>query len=233
MSEAYNKWLEDPTPDNMSKVVNELNPFLVSEIQQYKGPKDILHVKAKRLAVGAVKSYDPAKGAKLTSWVSTQLKPLSRYSSRLDPVRIPEAVRQRAAELNAKENELRAKLGRDPDDTEVADFTGLSVTRIKDLRQRMPIVRSTSEILDQSSEESESSLPAMPDTAGSDYAFESIYQSLSTRDKQIVDMKTGRHGKKQLQNKEIAARFGITPAAVSQITNDVANRINKVKSYAV
>ena len=88
--DAYAAWAANRTPENMKAVLDDLDTTINSEIQRFSGPKPLLRSKARELAVKAVKAYDPASGAKLRSWVVTQLQPLSRYNNSLKPIKVPE-----------------------------------------------------------------------------------------------------------------------------------------------
>lgn len=119
---AYDQWLADPTPARMAATLKTMNPMLVSEIQRYPGPKNVLHSKAKSLAVGAIHSYDPTSGAKLSSWVTTQLQPLNRYGRAVSgSVRVPEVAMRQAAEVESRRMELIERLGDEPTDEQLAD----------------------------------------------------------------------------------------------------------------
>lgn len=224
----YDNWIADPTAENMATVIKALDPALTSEIQRYSGPKEMLKSKAKMLAIKAIRTYDPASGAQLRSWVTTQLQPLSRYSAQLRPVYAPEVAVRQAAELNTKRNELYDELGRDPNDVELADYTGVSKARIAKLRKQVVSTMSESQVGEDT--EGIQSLPGVvaPDRLGS--AADIVYGSLSDREKQIYDFKTGSRGKPQLSNAELAKRFGISPAAISQKTKQIAEKIRDLAS---
>ena len=61
-----------------------------------------------------------------------------------------------------------------------------------------------------------------------DEAEDIVYESLSKRDKVIYDLKTGKHGKAQIPNKEIAKRLGVTPALISQRSGQIAQQIREL-----
>ena len=100
-STPYDKWLDKPTPDSMGEVLSDLEPTLVREVNRYAGPKALLHGKARNIAVAAVRTFDPTRGAKLHSWVTTQLQQLNRYGQKLRPIYVPEATNRQAAELHS------------------------------------------------------------------------------------------------------------------------------------
>jgi len=228
----YDAWLADPTPDTMAGVVKALDPVLVTEVQHYSGPKPLLRAKAKSLAVKAVKSYDPAQGAQLRSWVTTQLKPLSRYSQRMRSVQVSEMASRQAAELHTMGQRLAEDLGREPTDDELADSTGLSLRRIEYLKSNVKPSLTESQLTKPTSEGEEGALPAVTTSNVAQLSADAVYQGLGPREKAIFDWKTGAHGKQQLSNQDIARRLGVTPALVSQISERISKQIQDV-SHAI
>jgi RNA polymerase primary sigma factor len=227
---AYTEWAADPTPESMAKIVNSLAPTINSEVQRYSGPKQLLRQRAKSLAIKAVKNYDPASSAKLTSWVTTNMKPLHRYSREVtNAVHIPEQAQQQAALLNRRSQELTAEHGAEPSDGQLADDIGISIERIKKLRSMSKAVV-YDEGLKIDAETNVTDL-AVDDGRDSriDAATDAVYNSLNNRDKMIYDLKTGLNGKPALDNKDIARRLGISPGLVSQRSAEISNMILETK----
>jgi RNA polymerase primary sigma factor len=220
----YDLWKEEPTPDNMARVVDALSPTINAEVQRYSGSKPIIRGKAKTLAIKAVKSYDPQHGAALRSWVVTQMQPLSRYNQQMRPLRTSELAIRQAAEAHRLRTELSDNLGREPSDEEVADEIGLSVKRVRDLKKNVKatIYETAFESQDQ---EGASLLPGTVETDKVDMAEAIVYESLPSRDRTIYDLKVGRHGKTAIPNHQIAKRLGVTPALISQRSALIAAQI--------
>ena len=226
---AYEKWMTDRTPENMAVVMADLDPVINSEIHRYPGPKPLLRGKARRLAIDAVRSYKPEEGAQLRSWVTTQLQPLSRYSNKLKPLKIPEVAARQAAELHRLDRELSNELGYAPTEGELADHSGLSIKRIKNIRaMARPVVSEGSMQLP--GDEDTNMSPAVDTVRNLSGVEDAVYDNLGIRDKQIFDMKTGKHGKRVLSNQEIAARMGVTPALISQRSQYIAQQIQTVNA---
>ena len=230
---AYDAWKLDPTPDNMARVITSLEPTINSEVQRYQGSKPILRGRAKVLATKAVHKYDPSHGAKLRSWVVTQLQPLSRYGQQMRPIHASEMAIRQAAEVNRIKEEMSEELGRDPTDEEIADKTGISVARIKKVQKDVMATVPESSFTETSEEDGGKSMPGViaPDVITT--AKEMVYESLSPRDKQIYDWKIGAHGKSVLANQVIARRLGITPALVSQRSKQIAYQIRDLAERGV
>lgn len=233
MDIEYQNWLEDPTPDNLNKVVEAAGPVLTSEIHRIGGPSTLLRGRAKLLAAEAIKTYDPTKGAALRSWIATSMQPLTRYTKSLQPIKASENMLRRSAQLNTASQELAHELGHNPSDIELADHVGISVKAIHKLKKQItPIMAETA--LDSSGDDDDTTYaPALSVSSEIPVAAEAVYSSLDVRDKVIYDFKTGSHGKSQLSNKEIARRLGITPAAITQITDNISKRILRASSYGI
>ena len=222
--EAYARWLEDKTPENMSKVVESFYPTINSEITRYSGSKTLLRSRAKALTVRAIKSFNPKSGARLQSWVVTNLKPLSRYSVKQRDVRIPEVAARQAAIVNRTVQDLSDEYGRDPTDEEIADELGMTVKRVRDVR-RKAVASIPSSMFDEMSDGSDMSVPGVVTPSRLPFAQEAVYESLDDTDRAIFDGITGSHGVRAMAAKDVAARLGVSPAAVSQHANRIGSMI--------
>jgi len=216
--EAYLHWQEDQSPQNLAEVLQTLNPTINSEIQRYPGPAPLLRTEAKKLTVKAIRSYDPAAKTKLRSWVTTQLQPLSRYGHEVDrPVHASEVAIRQAAEIDSVRRRLADELDDNPTDDQIADATGISVRRLRQVRARVPAVLSEEAMVsEEGGERVEPAVQAPGTEPALETARQMVYASLDPRDKAIFEMKTGYAGKQVLDNMTIAKRLGVSPAFVSQ-----------------
>ena len=229
----YDTWVAKQTPENMAQVLKALEPTINAEIQRFPGPKPLLRSRARSLAVKAVRTYTPTEGAQLRSWVVTQLQPLTRYSQQLRPVRAPEVAIRQAAELNRRRTELSDELGHDPSDEELADATGISVRRIRNVTRMVKPVLAEGTVSEPADEDSTGALPGTIQSNKLSTTEEAVYDSLTTRDRLIFDWKTGKHGKTMLSNQEIAKRLGVTPALISQRSQQIAMQIQDLTAKGI
>lgn len=221
--DAYLTWSANPTPENMKAVLDNLDPTINSEIQRFSGPKPLLRSRARALAVKAVRSYDPASGAKLRSWVVTQLQPLSRYTNSLKPVYAPEDASRKAYVISQARERFVDETGRDPTDEELADAVGISVARLKKVQKMVPAV-----VNERQQEARDDDLVpdhAIYSTNPVRDAADAVYSGLDARDKKIFDLRTGSHGQASAQGQAIAKTLGVSPALVTQRGNDIARQI--------
>lgn len=223
VDDAYAAWAAKPGPDSMKGVLDALDTTINSEVQRFSGPKPLLRSRARALAVKAVKTYDPASGARLRSWVVTQLQPLSRYNNQLKPVYAPEDAARKAYAVSKAREEFVDETGRDPTDDELADRVGISVKRLRAVREMTPAVMNEP----QASESEDETAPdfAIYHSNPVREAGEAVYADLDRRDRAIFDMRTGSHGRRETAGKDIASLLKVSPGYVTQRANAIAERI--------
>lgn len=220
---AYDVWVESPTPDNLKALLDYLDPTINAEIQRFSGPKPLLRSRARALAVKAIRTYDPRSGAKLRSWVVTQLQPLSRYNNSLKPVYAPEdAARKSYAVAKARESFID-EYGRDPTDDELADAVGISVKRLRKVQKMTPAVVNDPQVTGDDDDVSPDY--AIYRTNPVQAASDMVYSGLDDRDRRIFDMRTGSHGQSMASGQDIASLLKVSPAFVTQRANAIAGRI--------
>ena len=229
---AYNAWVVNRTPENMAGLVEAFMPTVNAEIMQYSGPKELLRSRGRYLVTQAIKSFDPMSGARLNTWVVTNLKQLSRYGKRLRPVRASEVMLRNAAELSSVEKRLEDDLGRKPTDDELVDETGWSKKTLAAIRNSAVATVNSSAFGTDDEGEGGTSDPGMMRTNPLTYAAEAVYMGLDDKDKAIFDGKTGMHGKKMESGTSLADMLNISPAAVSQrsaaIGRDISNMARRM-----
>ena len=227
--EAYDKWVVDQTPENMSGVLDALMPTINSEIMRYEGPKTHLRSKAKAIAVKAVKTFNPMSGAKLQSWVTTNLKQLSRYGQGLRDVKAPELAIRHAAEIDRVSKQLEDELGRAHTDIELADEIGISPKRIQRIRHQVAASINTGrfEMNDVANEE-QAQQPGVYTPSAVPFAADAVYMSLGPDDQLLYDLRTGSHGKRPASTAQIANRLGISAPRVSQRADAIGRMIQDI-----
>jgi DNA-directed RNA polymerase sigma subunit (sigma70/sigma32) len=218
LDDAYGRWdLNKRTPQATGELLREADPVIRKALTSYAGGEKTLHSRARSLAIGAFESFDPNRGVKLQSHLLTQLQPLRRaHAKRFAVVRTPERVMADKFNLERTENEFRDNNGREAADDELADKTGLSRKRIAHIRALSKGVVPESQFMAPRGEDEGGDLPGMGGPTADDIWIDYVYHDLSPVDKQILEWKTGLHGKAMLSNNEIARRLRITPGAVTQ-----------------
>lgn len=218
--EPYDAWMSDPSPANTGALLRAVRPEITRGITAYVGRTNdpILAGRARKLALQAIKTYDPTK-AQLGTHIINQLQGLKRVARQQTQVaRIPERLSIENTRIERARVDLVEELGREPSAEELADATGLSVGRIAQVRSiHQPLAEGT--ISHRSlTDEDAGNMPAVRvlgrDT-GDPWA-ELVYSDLEPVGQKIMEWTLGLHGEPTLSNYEIANRLNISPGAVSQ-----------------
>lgn len=219
---AYDAWKLDPSQANMAGVIRAVEPYLAAVVRDYNGPKPLLLSKARSMVPDLVRKFDPTKSG-LRTWLDRGMQPLSRYAHRLRPIHMSEAVARQAAEVNSRRMELADQLLRDPDDNELAEYTGVSVGRLKKLRAKAPATVAESSFSDLSGEQL---LPATQTSSHMGEAADIVRENMTPAERQVYDGRTtGGLGVAQL-----AKSLHTSPASISQTAARLTDRIKKVNN---
>jgi DNA-directed RNA polymerase specialized sigma subunit len=209
---AYSTWAADPSPGNASTLLTHLDPIIGSSINRYAGKDDpLIRGRARRMAMDAIRTYDPKRGVRLTTHVTNHLMGLRRASRQQSQfLRVPERASMEQAYLQRMEAELTEDLGREPSAIELADHSGLPVHKIARLRRYVPGAIESS----------------LPEDIGTSNRFdpqdrelriaEILHHELPPRDQKILEWSIGLHGSPKISNQEIASKLNVTPGAISQ-----------------
>lgn len=220
----YETWLRDKSQKNLVKAVDFLKPTINSVLATYgaSGNPQIAS-KARVIAAKAVSTYDPSQGVSLPTYVSSQLRQLTRDIRKSNNVlSIPEGVQLDSYALYKAEREFEDEYGREPTVDELADKVHLSVKRIKDIRLKNKAVLMDSSTTSEAGTE-------YSGTSESDYskdALDYVYNESDTTDKKLLEYLTGYGGITPLDNKAIMQKLKLTPV---QLTRRKARLSLKIK----
>lgn len=227
-AEPYQAWKADGNPKTMSALLKSVNPVIDSAVRPL-GDSPILRSRAKQIAIKAFQNYDPAK-ASIRTHLMNQFQGLRRYSAQqASPIRVPERVALHKRTVDRETANFMDEFGRDPTDGELAARIGIPAARIRHVRQWRPAV---SEARAAGPEGDGPAVLGQDNTARA-IAQEFVYSSLTANDQLIFDFATGSNGRQPLKGREIAARLGITPSAVSQRLAAIEGRFNQIEDMGM
>jgi DNA-directed RNA polymerase specialized sigma subunit len=220
LKDAYTAWKKQPTRPNMMHALQASQPIIEMALRSYVGSKDPVAIShARILAMRAIKSYDPQRGTQLRTHMLTQLQPLRRLAAKRRFVsHIPEQAQYDMSGLREAEADLTDELGREPTEAELADKTGLSMKRLRYLRQ-MAVPTAESSF----AEEALQTDAPNPMNDWQDY----VYYDLSPTDKKIFEWRTGYNKKPTLGVSEIAKKLNMSAGRVTQRANNIAIRLEE------
>ena len=213
----FTAWKATPNPHQATLLLGRLQPTIDKAISAHVGNSDpIIRSRAKQLTLQAVKTYDPMK-AKLSTHLFNQLQGLKRiYRKQNQIISVPERISLGQGQLLTADAELQERLGRDPTSNEIADYTGLSLRRIKQIRTAPSNAMPEGYYDGLDTEEGGGGFsPAVVGPPTGAY-LELVHGDLDIANRFIMEATLGLHGRERLSNQQIAAKLGLTPGAVSQ-----------------
>ena len=227
----FQNWQRARTPQYATVMLRHMAPTIEAGLKTYGGnaPSPMLRSQAKQLALQALHTYDPAKGA-LNTHVMHSLQRLQRLQAKdANIIRIPERHMLQLQHLQAASDELEQALLRPPTTHELADHTGLSPAKIKKLRSTaFPVAEGQFSGNDE--EDDFDSAPAV-DQAPHMQAAELVYDDLTDPvDRLILEYGLGLHGQSTLPAAKIAKRLHVTPSAISQRMQRIQGLLDAVES---
>ncbi len=209
----------DPSPTNAGKLVTLAKPILTSGVRAYGGADagQSLNSKAKVIAAGALKSYDPKRGT-LKNHLLTNLQGLQRHAAKQGQLlSVPERVAIDRQRVDSAETELRDLNGRDPSTSEVADHISLPHARIAYVRKYRPgFTEGQSAAMVRSDDGDEGGEPAVMGSSPRSAWINYMYPDLDPIDQVIAEHGFGLHGRQPRSTGHIAKLLNLTPGAVSQ-----------------
>lgn len=223
----WEQWKKSPTPGHMALALRSVAPTIEGAVRRFPNINaGVVQGEAKRLAIHAIKTFDPQQGASLSTHIFNHLRPLARTTQEMTrAVTVPRKAREDYARYSRVKNDFLEENGRDPHDSELQDILGIPRKRLAKLHQMGAY------------EFPEGGLEDSPDVGDpedrrlnlwADY----VYHDLNDRDKLLMDMKLGRNGQSVLDSKDVAVKLGIHHTYVNRRAMEIADRIlNGVNSH--
>lgn len=131
--DAYNKWKTVGDPESLGILMKQLNPIVYAQVERASGtlPKSALSAEAKRWTYKAIESYDPSKGASLSTHVMNYLPKIRRLNYKFqNSARLPENMQLQYSNFQGSVSHLQETLGREPSDAEIAKDIGWSTPQV-------------------------------------------------------------------------------------------------------
>ena len=219
VSHAWQAWKRNPNPANMSAAIKSVKPLIDRSVRGVgHASPEMMSAEAKRLAIGAIKSYDPQHGTALTTHVYNHLRPLRGYSemttAAIDRTRTDNTLAKRFLEARST---LGQTLNREPTDDEMTDHLKC---RHKDLEKMRRVA-----VGEMPEEDYSTHASADPGDAAAGLWADYVYSELPPMDKKIFEMKTGRNGQTLMSTTEVAAKLGLSEEYVNRRAGNIAGKI--------
>lgn len=222
----YDLYKLNPTQKNLANVTRSLKPTIDSVLASLGDPGNPhLRSRANVVAAKAIKAYDPNAGASLPTWVSSQLRQLTRDIRKSNnTLSIPEGVQLDSYALYRAEQDFMEEHDREPTLTELSDLTHLSPKRIKDIRKKVKAVVTDGATIGEDGSE-------MVQGSTVDYskdALDYVYNDSDTTDKKLLEYTTGYGGETPLDNATIMKKLKLTPVQLTRRKARLSLRVQQI-----
>lgn len=225
--EPYNTWKANPTPDANASMLKTLQPTIDKAISAHVGQSSpLMTSRARRMALDAVRTYDPTKGTRLGTHLFNQLQGLKRVNRQQSTIlSVPERVSLDRYHLEEANKSLTAELGRDPTDAELADHTGFSLKRMTHVRSYNPAVSQGR--MEAAGEGSFTGGVTPAKDSSQDMWLKLVYEDLDPFDQKVMEHSLGMHGNPVLANHKVASKLNRSPGFISQRKKYIQGKLDE------
>lgn len=223
--DLWKEWHKTNDPKPLNQLMDRLNPLIQREVQKWGGtvPVPALESKARVLALDALKTYNPNRGAAVGTHVASRIRKISRHVYPYQNVaRLPENKQLLYNTFQIASNKLLDDLGREPNVDELADELSWSQRKVTDFQRtfgRRELVESEGGFME-----------GHDDKSG---LVDFYYHGLMPKDKTLFEDITGYSGRTAMSNSAIIKKHKMTQGQLSYKKQQFVKQLSKIQKGEV
>lgn len=218
---SYNPMYLRPLQDSFKNLIF----FHVNKWKSVNIPERLIQAEAEKLFIEALKSYDPSKGAALSTHVSYMLARMQRFI--VTHQNVGRVVEGRAGkvfgELKVARNLFVEEHGRDPNPQELAEKMSLEYKRGVSVTDAKLFMKEDRRDLSMGQDEADFSFEAPSNRM----LLMMLPAELSIEENQVYERLFGLNGCAKLEKGAIAKQLKIHPSKVSRIIASIRTKLEK------
>lgn len=212
--EAWRRWKQMPSPQNLELLMKQLSPIIQREVRRWSSlaPSYVLENEAKKEAIVACTSYNPAAGTALSTHVMNRLQKLSRVAYKnQSSVSVPEQQRLTFNRYNAAMRHLEDINGSKPTLDQVSDYLAIKPQKLRSIVETV----GRRELLE--SGEGPGFVQTTPDDV-----LDLAYRDMTPIQRKIFEMRTGYNNTPIAKDaKQIIKATGLSQGQISYQLNAI------------
>lgn len=200
--ELYTAWKQNPSKENMGKLIKQLHPLITKEVNRLQGsvPPSALNAEATKWAIKAVQTYDPTKGASLSTHVNWLLMKTRRLNYKVqNAARLAENQQLKFHEFNTARLDLASQLNKEPSAHELSGHLGWTVKQVQKFQN---------ELFNDFYESGSEATPAFTSFNTNKIQWDYVLSNLTEEEKKLLDMITNGEEKRKSAD-DIAKELGV------------------------
>lgn len=220
--DLWQSWKADPTPEHLEPLLQALQGPINAKVNEFKTapvPDSAVRAFANAQAVKALQTYNPNRGASVSTFVNWHLKKVRAFVLKHQNVgRIPEHRAYNITRYKEAREELTQRMGHPPDTLTLADHLGWSSAEVTRMQQelRPDLIASLSPEPDR--------LKDMQSSRERD-VLRYIHYDLAPDERLVFEYSLGVYGKPKLSATEIARTMNISLPKVSRIRAKIDKKL--------